>query len=52
MKKIKQKFFDLLLLRKSWDIFSIIATILGLLLAFTGGIEGKNKILKCKESRI
>ena len=45
MKKIKQKFFDLLLLKRSWDIFSVIATIISLILAFTGSIEDSNKWL-------
>ena len=45
MKKIKQDFFDVLLLKKSWDIFSIIATIISLILAFTGSIEDSNKWL-------
>lgn len=45
MRKIKQNFFDTLLLKKSWDIFSIIATIISLILAFTGSIEDSNKWL-------
>ncbi len=42
---MNQKFFDLLLLRKSWNIFSIIATVVGLLLGFTGSVEGDNKAI-------
>lgn len=45
MRKIKQDFFDVLLLKKSWYIFSIIATIISLILAFTGSIEDSNKWL-------
>lgn len=45
MRTIKQNFFDVLLLKKSWDIFSIIAAIISLVLAFTGSIEDSNKWL-------